>query len=233
MKEIKLQVLSTTFIIDSIKFLILKPQEQFNFFAGQYLVFKLADKVSRSYSIASQPGIDEIEFVIGINKDGVGSSLINYLKVNDYVDAIGPLGFFTIEKNVKNIDDNDSFIFIATGTGIAPIRSIIKDLLINKKIKNKINLFFGLRYDNQAYFFDEFNNLANKYSNFIFTPVISRPSSNWAGEVGHCQDVMKNFDLNKNSFVYICGSTQNVLSINEFLLNFGFNKNRIFYEKFG
>lgn len=231
-KDFILNVVSNDFICHGIRFLVLSNNDV-KFFAGQYLTFKLSDKVNRSYSIASQPGIDKLEFVIGINPTGVGSVFINQLKAGDNVTAIGPLGFFTIEKHCPEIKDSDSFIFIATGTGIAPIRSIIKDLLINKKVKNNIHLFFGLRFDKQAYFFDEFSNLALKFSNFKFYPVISRPSLEWNGHIGYCQDVIAKTDLDKNSNIFVCGSNKNVDSIINFLVDNNFKKEKIFFEKFG
>lgn len=232
-KEYCLCVVSNQFISQDIRFLVLSNSNQIEFFAGQYLTFKLSNKVNRSYSIASEPGIDKLEFLIGINPTGVGSSFINQLQVGDNITAIGPLGFFTIEKHCSQIKESDSFIFIATGTGIAPIRSIIKDLLINKKIKNNIYLFFGLRFDKQAYLFDEFDNLASMFSNFKFYPVISRPSLDWSGYTGYCQDIIAKSDLDKNSYIFVCGSNKNVDSITKFLIDNNFKKENIFFEKFG
>lgn len=232
-KEFSFSVVSNEFISQDIRFLVLENNNQIDFLAGQYFTFKLADKVNRSYSIASQPHIDKLEFLIGINPNGVGSNLINQLQVGDNITAIGPLGFFTIEKHCPEIKDSDSFIFIATGTGIAPIRSIVKDLLINKKVKNYIHLFFGLRFDNQAYFFDEFNKLASMFSNFKFYPVISRPSLDWTGYTGYCQDIIVKTDLDKNSNIFVCGSNKNVDSIINFLIDNNFKKEKIFFEKFG
>jgi CDP-4-dehydro-6-deoxyglucose reductase len=226
------EVVENQLIVEKIRLLKVKPNIPVDFQAGQYFSFQIADKVNRSYSVASPPNRQTIEFLIEIIEGGLGSTFIDNLRVGDKFDAIGPLGFFTLEKT-KALEDNNPIILIATGSGISPIRSILYDLLENKKTSRGIYLYFGLRFDDKSYFFDEFDNLAASYSNLKFYPVISRPSAKWNRFIGHCQDVIRQQPLIPNARIYVCGSNKNVESMINDLVTVGYDKNKIFHEKFG
>lgn len=228
----KLNVVSKDLIAPNIFLLKTKPDKDIQFLGGQYISFKIADKINRSYSIASAPGEETIDFVVDILPQGPGSRFVESLQVGDEFDVMGPFGFFTLEKT-KVLEDEDPLLFIATGTGIVPMRSMIIDLLRNKKSQRKVYLYFGLRYDTETYYFDELKSLSEEYSNFIFTPVISRPSDSWEGETGYCQNIVFR-DLTDTSLrVYVCGRTETVKSITESLIEKGYKKEHIFFEKFG
>lgn len=235
----KLVVLESNYLNKELKFLKLKVvNDELNFQAGQYLTFEISELSKRSYSIASPPG-EDLEFIISLNVHGIGSFFIDSLRKGDEVIALGPFGNFTIEQTVGKLDINNKLVFIATGTGIAPVRSMIKDLLINKGVKNNILLIWGIRYDIDTYFFlDEFGKLSKFYNNLNFIPVVSRPSHNWKGYKGHCQDVIDKylFGYDKdfaNAACYVCGRTANVNSIVNKLLEMKWPPSKIFYEKFG
>lgn len=202
-----------------------------NFLAGQYFSFKIADKINRSYSIASAPHSRDIEFLVDITPGGPGSKFVDWLREHDTFSTLGPFGFFTLEKTLK--DTGKPLIFIATGSGIAPFRSMVFDLLKNKKHTGPISLYFGLRHDTQAYFFDDFRNLEQEYSNFSFVPVISRPSAEWKGDVGYCQEVLRKYHVFDDAQLYICGRNENVASITNALIEHGYAREHIFFEKFG
>ncbi len=202
------------------------------FTAGQYYSFRIADRVNRSYSIASAPSTDTAEFLIDTAPGGPGSLFAEELEVRDIFEVLGPLGFFTLEKTHAYEDENP-IIFVATGTGIAPFRSMILDLLVNKKSTRDIYLYFGLRYDTESYYFDEFADLAGKYPNFHNHPIISRPSENWKGEVGHCQDFITQMPVLDGARIYICGQNKNVDAIAEDLKAYGYPKESLHFEKYG
>ena len=231
-KDVQLKLLGSDWLNASTKLLSFGPQQEFTFLAGQYLTFRIKDGVNRSYSIASAPDDKNLEFIVEIVQGGQGSNYLCSIPSGTIVSALGPLGFFTIDKVCSPIDNHSEFIFIATGTGIAPIRSMVKDLL-NKGYTNKITLFWGFRYDTESYLFEEFNDLSSKKSNFRFYPVISRPSSAWSGLKGYCQEHVEKFCQNKESLVFLCGSNKSVEDIKSSLIESGFDKEKIFFEKFG
>lgn len=230
--QVKFKVVSNPEITKHVRVLTVTSDQDTSFLAGQYYSFKIKDKVNRSYSIASNPGQKEIEFLVEILEGGEGSTFIDHLKSGDEFDALGPLGFFTLE-NAGALNDENPLLFAATGTGIAPIRSMILHLLKDLNSKREIKLFFGLRFDDQIYYFDEFEKLEKEYSNFHFTPIISKPSDNWKGIVGHCQDCIKKEPVNEFAKVFICGSNTAVQGISSDLMEYGYKKENIFFEKFG
>lgn len=203
-----------------------------SFEAGQYFSIKVAEKINRPYSIASYPGEHTLHFLVDLSPNGPGSQYIKQLKTKDEIEILGPFGFFTL-KHAGIGDNHNSLTFIATGTGIAPMRSIIYDLLKNKKSKAQIELYFGLRYETETYMFDEFHALAEKHDNFSFTPVISVPTKTWKGEKGYCQNVFLQKPVNKDSYIFVCGSSNSVNGITEDLVKAGYPLDNIFFEKYG
>src|SRR3989344_1847576 len=108
----------------------LPPGKELRFKAGQFAQMFIPHdgKVRRtSYSIASSPGHkDYFELCVTLVDGGVSSSYLHSLKAGDRIQAMAPLGTFTFK------DDNRDSVFIATGSGIAPFRSMIGDLLEKK-----------------------------------------------------------------------------------------------------
>ncbi len=226
------KVKSNQELVPNILLTVMEVGNGSDFLAGQYYSFKIADKINRSYSIGSAPNNKNIEFVVDVNPGGPGSIFFRDLQIGQEVHAMGPFGFFTLEKTMAAESDKP-LIFIATGTGIAPFRSMVLDLLKNKKSERSMFLYFGLRYETEEYFFNEFFELEKLYPNFKFIPVISKPSENWKGEVGHCQDAVLKNEIDMNTMVYICGRNENVISISEDLIKSGYLKENVFFEKFG
>lgn len=219
-------------LIPNIFLLKTEPSELVEFFSGQYFSFRIADKINRSYSVASAPGEPTLDFVIDISPGGPGSIFAKDVQIGESFNAMGPFGFFNLV-NSKAFEDEEPLIFVGVGTGIVPMRSMVLDLLTNKNSKREIRLYFGLRYDNLTYYFEEFSKLAEEYPNFKFIPVISRPTENWKGECGHCQNILMKLPVIKNAKIYVCGRTEVVKSISDELIEFGYPKESVFFEKFG
>ena len=131
---------------------------EFNFAAGQFIALIVAENTKRFYSIASSPSNKNIELLVDTAPGGPGSVFFENVKEGDIVDAIGPFGQFVYKSQ------EDAF-FIATGTGIAPFRSIIIDQLEKGNV-NKLTLVWGLRHEENVYLEDELKSLSEKYPNF-------------------------------------------------------------------
>jgi len=209
--------------------------ENFNFDAGQYLSFKVDERgLRRSYSIASEPGKKRIEILLDVSPMGAGCKFLLGLKDGQKIEALGAMGgFVIIDSGELTVDKDSSLVFVGTGSGVAPLRSMIRDLLINKNNKSKIRLYWGLRFEKDVFWTDELNKLKNEYSNFDYDLVLSKPSEKWSHCSGHVTDCLLKHSL---SFVdtdfYLCGSKAMVEEIREFLLDKGVEKKRIFFEKF-
>ena len=132
----------------------------------------------------------------------------------------GPHGIFTVPDTLTK-----GLIFCATGTGIAPIRSILFDLEAKQQIGNReIWVFFGVRFDTDILYHDEFIHFTEKYPNFHFVPSVSRPMT-WSGETRYVQDVLKDRIQNPEQWeVYACGLTTMIKELGVTLETMGFKK---------
>ncbi len=163
----KTQLSTNTFLL---KFLLKNPGG-FTFRAGQYVMLKINDAnnhpVVRLYSLASKDGeVKDFELIIEPVPGGVASGYFTRLKINDEVNFYGPAGVFALKKTGRPV------IFLATGSGVAPIRSM---LVSNIKSGNGLYSFFwGLQTKNQVCLFDELKQLEKSTHNFKFYYCLSR-----------------------------------------------------------
>ena len=199
---------------DVIKLILrLPPNANFKFIAGQYVNIIKGD-IKRSYSIANILRSDnKLEFFIKKYKNGLMSDyFFSKAKVNDLLRFEGPLGTFFYRKDdsVKNI------IFLATGTGIAPVKALLDQLNKDPELYSdkKIWLFWGGRYKKDMFLEFNYDNM-----NFKYIPVLSRETDNWQGERGYVQGaVLKQIIDLENSQVYACGSNAMIRSSKELLI---------------
>jgi len=123
------------------------PTAPFSFQAGQFISVKVVDNpaspVIRGYSISSRPipSSSNFELCVKIVENGRGSNWLNSLKTADEIQFLGPTGKFVFDENFAG-----THLFIATGTGIGPLKAMIEDQLLNKNATKKLHLIFGVRY---------------------------------------------------------------------------------------
>ena len=189
---------------------------------GQYLDLINGD-VRRSYSIANAPRVDgKIELQIKRVEQGLMSKkLFTQTKENDLFRIEGPLGTFSYRD-----DGEENIILIATGTGIAPIKSLLESFLAVADTKN-IFVLWGVRFKKDFYL-----DIESLGDNFTYVPVLS-------GEDLHCsfygyvqQAVLSlDLDLDKSS-VYACGSEFMINDARELLLTKGLAGKRFHSDAF-
>jgi ferredoxin-NADP reductase len=209
----------------------LDPGRTMRFLAGQFAVVILPQGgkgVRRAYSIASPPEQDNrLDLVIKRVEGGAVTNWFWSLKEGDRLKVQGPFGKFVLPQPV----DFDP-VFVATGTGIAPFRSMIRHLLPGD-LKGRIWLLFGSRYEKMIPYHEEWLDLAGRFSNFIYIPTISRPGPGWAGETGYVQTkIEKFFSPPAGKRVYICGLNDMIQGVLEACRSQGFTKEQITYEKY-
>ncbi|GAB4026456.1 MAG: hypothetical protein Fur0011_2230 [Candidatus Microgenomates bacterium] len=220
-----------------LKFELVEPNE-IKFEAGQYVSIKISERGERrSYSIASTPdnmhGFNLLaEMVVG----GLGSNYLQNLNPGEVVEVIGPLGKFVVnEKNDQASSNVSNKLFIATGSGIVPIWSMINDLLINKKTLAPIRLHWGMKREEDLFWVDNLERLTEAHPNFVYDIVLSRGSDNWGLCRGHVQDcLMRDFpngELN-NWEGYVCGSQEIVKDVCLKLEELKMSKESIYHEQF-
>ena len=206
----------------------LPPNSNFGYNSGQYVIITKGS-IKRSYSVANsyrESGL--LTFLIKKYENGRMSNYwFDEAKENDLLRIEGPIGsFFLRESDLENI------IFLATGTGIAPIKAILESVSQhNQKYKNKkFWVFNGARYEGDLFWR---TNELNAISNLTYIPVLSRASENWKGEKGYVQKIVvkSGIDLT-NAQVYACGSNNMIESAKKTLVENGLNIKNFFSDAF-
>jgi CDP-4-dehydro-6-deoxyglucose reductase, E3 len=202
------------------------PKANFNFNSGQYVNLIKGD-ITRSYSISnSSDHKNQLEFFIKNYVNGLMSKYwFEEAKINDLIRIEGPVGtFFLRDSKVENI------IFLATGTGIAPIKSIIEGLEeLYQQHQNRVFwVIVGARYKDDLFWKPNSDKLNIKY-----IPVLSRQKKDWDGEKGYVQDIVLNEEIDLlNSQVYACGSNNMIKSAKELFLKNNLKEINFFSDAF-
>jgi CDP-4-dehydro-6-deoxyglucose reductase len=187
------------------------PNIDFSFIPGQYVDIIGPNNIKRSYSIANNFQNNLIELHVKNVPGGLLSDYwFNKAKNGDLLRMYGPQGTFFIRDNIPK-----KIIFLATGTGIAPVLSIIEGLKSSKlNLKKQVSIFWGVRFNEDLYI-NKFEHLLNECN---FFPVLSKPNKEWEGLQGYVQNALiaKNYNL-KDASVYACGSDSMIKSAEETL----------------
>lgn len=210
--------------------------EEVSFKAGQYMQLyskpyaKIREEVFRAYSIASVPSDrTHIELIIRLVPDGIATGYVHTtLQVGDEIRLSGPYGDFYLRGDV------DEIIMIAGGSGLAPMRSIILDV-IEKGLDLKMVFFFGAVTRRDLYYVEYFNELAAEHPNLRFIPALSAPAEgdNWEGETGLITEVVERHVPDAESReAYLCGSPGMINACLNVLGKKGFTNDQIFFDEF-
>jgi Na+-transporting NADH:ubiquinone oxidoreductase subunit F len=206
-----------------------------DFIAGQYIQlqseeYKGRDSVMRAYSISSVPSDHRhIELIIRKVPDGICTTWVfDILKEGQTVELSGPFGEF-------HLSDTDApIIFIAGGSGMAPIWSIVR-YMKEQGIRREATYFFGALTQQDLFFAEELRQLENELPWFTFVPALSREpeDTDWQGERGLITNIVSSHfpDTSKHE-AYLCGSPGMIDACVKVLTGGGMPQEHIFYDKF-
>jgi ferredoxin-NADP reductase len=207
---------------------------RFGFVAGQWLSLKAnkpdGEEITRAYSIASPPK-DDNRFALCLNRvqDGFMSNFLCDMQEGAEIPCQGPFGDFILRPPLRDT------IFIATGTGIAPFRSMLQWLLADpsRHLEHQFWLVFGSRYEKDIYYHNEFLQLAAQHANFHYLPTLSRGASEWKGLRGYVQEHVSEIVQGRTDVhVYICGLKKMITANRDLLKGLGCDRKSILYEKY-
>lgn len=207
---------------------------RFGFVPGQWLSVKAntpeGEEITRAYSIASPPSENgRVAFCLNRVQDGFMSNYLCSLNEGAKISFQGPFGDFILRPPIGDT------VFIATGTGIAPFRSMLHWLLADRERHqgHQFWLLFGARYEQDIYYREEFERLAAGHSNFQFLPTLSRGAPEWKGRRGYVQEHLAEVvGTRTDMHAYICG-LDNMIKLNrELLKGLGWDRKSIRYEKY-
>jgi CDP-4-dehydro-6-deoxyglucose reductase len=217
-------------IADEVRHFVFEADcEELDYLPGQFVSFnELIDgkKVTRAYSIASSPHGNIFELCLNRVAEGKLSPRLFEMQVGDCIEMQGPLGYFVLRNPVS-----DS-IFVATGTGIAPFRAMIKGHIPQDR-DHSFTLLFGIRFEHNIMYREEFEKLAAHHPNFHFCPTLTQPGPGWKGLTGRVQAHLPELIGERRDIdVYICGMKAMVDDVRQQLKAMGFERKRIIYEKY-
>lgn len=211
--------------------------ESFDFQAGQFVTMDLPIGEKRlqrwrSYSIANAPnGSNQLELCIVNSIEGPGSKyLFDEVRESAVLKFKGPDGGFVLPDAI----DKD-LVFVCTGTGIAPFRSMILDLKNSAKPHRNIHLIFGTREESGILYRDEFEALARSTPGFRYDVVLSR-QADWAGWKGHVHQVyLAQYATTRPDVdFYLCGWSNMIDdAVANLLLKLKYERSQIHYELYG
>ncbi len=208
------KVIDITHLTDT-TFQITFERPDFKFTSGQHIIISLdGDLHDREYSICSSEEDLNMKILVKEVNGGYFTPLLKLVKKGDYLKIRGPHGRFCIDYENSL---NKEIILIATGTGIAPFRSMFFSY---PKLNFKI--IHGIRYSNESYYRGEFK---SKY--------LSCTSREAGGDFkGRVTDYIKSIKFPDNSIFYLCGNFDMIYEVNNLLTSKGHNINSIFTEAY-
>jgi len=207
---------------------------RFGFVPGQWLSVKTTtpdgEEMTRAYSIASPPSENgHFAFCLKRVQDGFMSNYLCSLEAGAKIAFQGPFGDFILRPTLRDT------VFVATGTGIAPFRSMLHWLLAenDRHQGHQFSLLFGARREQDIYYRDEFEELAARHANFHFLPTLSRAAAEWKGLRGYVQEHLPEIAGTRTDMhAYICGLDKMVKENRELLKSLGWDRTSIRYEKY-
>lgn len=225
--------------------------DSFDFVPGQF-VSAVADDANgkqqtRAYSIASAPASNRFDLCVNRVEGGFFSNRLCDLEPGQEVLFHGPHGLFTLRQPLTEC------IFIATGTGIAPMRSFAQHLFpepgVDRSAGRHIWLVYGTRYTTEIYYQQYFESLAAQHPNFHYLCSLSRVNEGWEGLRGYVQDhVAELLKTRRNGHhpvapptaelvefdihAYICGLNEMVSCNRDRLVEVGWHKKQVIFERY-
>ncbi len=213
------------------------------FKAGQFITLDLPVHQKRlyrwkSYSIASPPNQDNIlELCIVLLEGGLGTTyLFNEVNIGTTIKFKGPSGTFILSDNITT-----DLVFICTGTGIAPFRSMIKDIYNDQINNHNIHLIFGTRHQEYILYKEEFEALVAEKENFKYSVALSRAKGlkndskliDWHYGYVHPIYQKQYKNVQKPIRFYLCGWSNMIDQAVENLKKMGYDNTQIHYELYG
>ncbi len=242
---------------------VLDELESFPFAAGQFISAVAEDangkQQTRAYSIASAANGNRFDLCVNRVQNGFFSNHLADLPdvplpVGGKIHVHGPHGYFTLREPIT-----DS-ILVATGTGVAPMRSFVQWLFPqdgpDRSGGKDIWLVYGTRFESEIYYREEFEALARRVPNFHYLATLSRAPKSWGGLRGYVQEHVARIveeraarlglplpqpapapatpaaELRFDIYAYICGLNNMVAAVRERLTGFGWHRKQIVFERY-
>lgn len=185
----------------------------------------------RPYSLASAPDLarpERFELAVTLVEGGRVSSALHATRPGDTLHMDGPYGFFTREDHA-----NEDALLVGTGTGVAPLRSMLQAALTVPS-GPRLTLLFGCRTPADILYRSELEAFAEQHERFRFEPTLSRADAEWPGRRGYVQTHLDELipELGR-PHVYVCGLSNMVNAVRAALKDaLGYHRKQIHTERY-
>lgn len=213
----------------------LREPGRIEFTAGQYIQLESAayaghDAVMRAYSISSVPSDHgHVEVIIRKVPEGICTTWVfDHLQEGQEVFLSGPYGDFRLTETKAPA------VFIAGGSGMAPIWSMVRDMRERGDGRQAFYFFSG-RNQEDLFLTEELFALEKELPNFRYVPCLTREpeGSDWQGERGRIPQVLPKYIPDATAFeAYLCGSSSLIDACVAALKKAGINEANVFYDRF-
>ncbi len=199
---------------------------ELKFRPGQFISVRLGldenqNPILRSYSIASPPQRRQLALVLRLLPDGIGSQFFDRLRPGDAIDFTGPMGFF-----VNELSHGGDAVYVATGTGIAPILPMIDETLARPE-PGRVTLYWGLRSEEDVFWQDEIAALCARHPRFAAHIYLSQPRTGLARLRGHVTGpVLEALPTLRAPTFYLCGNGRMIDELKAGLISRGVDRKR-------
>ena len=215
-----------------------EDSDALTFVPGQFitLLFEVEGKTKRrSYSIASIPGkTDETEIAISYMQGGIASETLFNLPADASLTCSGPFGRLVM----RDTDEPARFILVATGTGVAPYRSMLPEIArrLEVDVELKFILLLGVQYRKDLLYVNDFIEFSNTHERFEFRAYLSRDELENAQQheyKGYVQSAFPDLSLDPDEdLVYLCGNPNMIDTAFAWLTDEGFSPKSVRREKY-
>jgi ferredoxin-NADP reductase len=208
------------------EFVLAPAESELNFSPGQFISVHVGmdaqdNPILRSYSLASPPERrGEIVVILRFIEGGAGTVFFEQLRPGDSIRFTGPMGFF-----VNELSHPGDAVYIATGTGIAPILPMLDETL-RRSESGRVYLFWGLRNEQDLFFQDELLGLTSRHPRFSYKTYLSQPQGFTRLRGRITGPVLELVPSLKAPTFYLCGNGKMIEELKEGLLLRGINRKR-------
>ncbi len=214
-------------------------QSDYQFVQGQYLTLKTKinqEEVRRSYSICSSPLDNELRVAVKHIQGGLFSTFANHdLKSGDHLEVMTPTGNFYTELAIEH---EKNYMAFAAGSGITPILSILKTILLTEP-NSTFTLFYGNKNTGSIIFREAIEALKNKFMQrlkvyyFMTRESLDAPLMNGRIDAAKCEQIFdKLIDIKSIDHCFSCGPESMIFAVRDSLLERGFDAQKIHFELF-
>jgi len=206
-----------------------KPKN-FTYTSGQFVMISVPVNgkiMKRAYSLASSPTEDYLEITLKAMPQGTVSPVLANLEKGTSLEVKGPFGMFKLDEH-----HTERLVLVAGGTGITPIRSILRTLVNEGKAKGKISLVYGARAPEEVIYKEEFEIIHKEHDNVgIYFTVAEGENWPWHKGFLSAKFIAECVPDHKQATYYLCGPPKMVEVLLHDLSESGVDPKKIHVER--